>query len=104
METSIQRDLNVRLAAIESTELFFDDYMVDLFSISKNIASKNQSEKIQVIHVILGILNLAKDAPIIGRVDYRSRAGTRSEYTTGIKTFDLIKQDGLTVDNVAKCL
>ena len=54
-KTSIQRDLNVRLAAIESTELFFDDYMVDLFSISKNIATKNQSEKIQVIHVILGI-------------------------------------------------
>ena len=99
-KTSIQRDLNVRLAAIESTELFFDDYMVDLFSISKNIASENQSEKIQVIHVILGILNLAKDAPIIGRVDYRSRAGTRSEYTTGIKTFDLIQQSGLTVDNV----
>ena len=40
-KTSIQRDLNVRLAAIESTELFFDDYMVDLFSISKNIASEN---------------------------------------------------------------
>ena len=99
-KTSIQRDLNVRLTAIESTELFFDDYMVDLFSISKNIASENQSEKIQVIHVILGILNLAKDAPIIGRVDYRSRAGTRSEYTTGIKTFDLIQQSGLTVDNV----
>ena len=100
-KTSIQRDLNVRLTAIESTELFFDDYMVSLFSISKNIASENQSENIQVIHVILGILNLAKDAPIIGRVDYRSRAGTRSEYTTGIKTFDLIKQDGLTFENVA---
>ena len=99
-KTSIQRDLNVRLVAIESTELYFDDYMVDLFSISKNIATKNQSEKIQVIHVILGILNLAKDAPIIGRVDYRSRAGTRSAYTTGIKTFDLIQQDGWTVDNV----
>ena len=89
-KTSIQRDLNVRLVAVESTELFFDDYMVGLFSISKNIASENQSEKIQVIHVILGILNLAKDARIIGRVDYRSRAGTRSEYTTGIKAFDLI--------------
>ena len=47
-KTSIQRDLNVRLVAIESTELYFDDYMVDLLVFQKILLLKTKVKRFKL--------------------------------------------------------
>jgi ATP-dependent Clp protease ATP-binding subunit ClpA len=71
--------------------------MQKLYSLSLDIANTTQSEKIKIIHVLLGIAELSNNASITRVINRRSLQEYR---TTNNITFDLFLSNRLTVDNV----
>ena len=78
-------------------ELSYEALMQKLYSICIDIANKTQSEKIKIIHVLLGLVELANNSPITRVINRRSLQEYR---TTKNITFDLFLSNRLTVDNV----
>jgi len=78
-------------------ELRYENLMQKLYSVCLELANTTQSEKIKIIHVLLGIVELANNAPITRLINRRSLQEYR---TTNNITFDLFLSNRLTVDNV----
>ena len=77
--------------------LLYEAYMETLYALSLDLANATQSEKIKIIHVLLGIADMANKAPITRVINRR----TFDEYrTTNNVTFDLFLSNRLTLDNV----
>tara|TARA_Y100001970_G_scaffold267272_1_gene357034 strand:- start:13863 stop:16415 length:2553 start_codon:yes stop_codon:yes gene_type:complete len=82
---------------ISSGTLRYENLMQNLYNISLVMAEQTQSEKIRIIHVLLGIAELANNAQITRVINRRSSQVYR---TTNNITFDLFLSNRLTVDNV----
>ena len=78
-------------------EIAYESLMQKLYSLSLDIANTTQSEKIKIIHVLLGIAELSNSASITRVINRRSLQEYR---TTNNITFDLFLSNRLTVDNV----
>lgn len=78
-------------------EIAYESLMQKLYSLSLDIANTTQSEKIKIIHVLLGIAELSNNASITRVINRRSLQEYR---TTNNITFDLFLSNRLTVDNV----
>jgi len=78
-------------------EIRYENPMQKLYSICLELANGTQSEKIKIIHVLLGLVELANKAPITRVINRRSLQEYR---TTNNITFDLFLSNRLTVDNV----
>ena len=78
-------------------EIAYENLMQKLYSLSLDIANTTQSEKIKIIHVLLGIAELSNNASITRVINRRSLQEYR---TTNNITFDLFLSNRLTVDNV----
>ncbi len=94
-ETELMKGFNDNKFPIQ--EIRYENPMQKLYSICLDLANATQSEKIKIIHVLLGLVELANKAPITRVINRRSLQEYR---TTNNITFDLFLSNRLTVDNV----
>lgn len=96
-EAELMKGFKDNKFTLYENELSYETLMQKLYSICIDIANKTQSEKIKIIHVLLGLVELANNSPITRVINRRSLQEYR---TTKNITFDLFLSNRLTVDNV----
>tara|TARA_Y100000768_G_scaffold388727_1_gene386472 strand:- start:12277 stop:14814 length:2538 start_codon:yes stop_codon:yes gene_type:complete len=96
-EAELMKGFKDNKFTLYENELSYEAIMQKLYSICIDIANKTQSEKIKIIHVLLGLVELANNSPITRVINRRSLQEYR---TTKNITFDLFLSNRLTVDNV----
>jgi len=94
-ETELMKSFNDNPFPIR--ELKYENLMQNLYSVCLDLAYTMQSEKIKIIHVLLGIIKLANNAP---KKRFRTSRSFQEYITTDNKTFDFVLLYRMTVDNI----